>query len=135
MATGSTETLNVTLPSEMVNRLRVSASQTERRVDEVVAEAVDMTVAPCQRQIEEEAETLLRSLAALSDSDLERKAEDRLSRKEQSRLSALLSANGERKLTVQESEELEALMGRVQTLATEGVAARWILGRRRSGVK
>ena len=86
MSASATETLNVTLPAEMAQRIRTRARLSKNPTDDVVAEAIGLTVPPDLQQIEDEVQALFATLTALSDDELQRRAQYRLTPREQRRL-------------------------------------------------
>lgn len=105
----SQQTVHVDLPSELYERLRTIAEASNRPLQTVLVESLELLFADLSR----DADTLALSLERLSDEQLWAIVHRRLTWPDDVRLRALVSAGTQRALAAEEQAELESLIDQV----------------------
>jgi hypothetical protein len=123
----TTQELILSLPTDIVERIKQAASRRRQSASDVVSEILNLSLPPLSQRTQPPLRPLVEKLERLSLAEVERKANSWLEEKAQKRLSELLQYNKERELTEKETTELEALLDEVQANAMESAAAKWIL--------
>lgn len=101
--------LTVYLPEPVYERVKMTATATERSLEEVAEQLIALSVPPLEEDLPPDLRDALASLNLMSDDELWLIAQDQLTNHKQERFEALLDARTERDLTRDEEGEMYAL--------------------------
>jgi hypothetical protein len=130
MATAMRE-LTVRLPEEIAEMITQTATSRSQSPDEVVAEALRVSLQPLAQQATQQLNREIERLQNKTTKELESLLDVGLPDKEQERLSELLQFNRERELSPEEQAELKEFRRKIEAVATRKAATIWLLSRRK----
>ena len=130
MATAMRE-LTLRLPEEIAELITQTATARSQSPDEVVAEALKVSLQPLAQQATLQLNREITRLQNKTTKELESLLDVGLPDKEQERLSELLQFNRERELSPEEQAELKEFRSKIEAVATRKAATIWLLSRRK----
>jgi hypothetical protein len=130
MATAIRE-LTFRLPEEIAELITQTATSRSQSPDEVVAEALKVSLQPLAQQATQQLNREIESLQDKTTKELEALLNSGLPNKEQARLSELLQFNRERELSPEELAKLKEFRSKIEAIATRKAATIWLLSRRK----
>lgn len=98
------------LPEPLYERVKVTAEATDRSLEEVAEQVLDISFPPLEEDLPSQLRDALAALNTMSDDELWRIARSHLAEDKANRLEMLIDARKERVLTNEEGQELEALL-------------------------
>ena len=101
--------LTVYLPEPVYERVKVTATATERSLEEVAEQLIALAVPPLEEDLPPDLRDALASLNLMSDDELWQVARGQLADDKQERFQALIDTREERELTSDEEGELDSL--------------------------
>ena len=126
----SQQTVTVTLPEALYERVRETAAAMTRSVQEVLAESIALSLPPLERDLPPEIRSELGPLALSSDEELRKLSREPMAGDRQERLEALAERQKQEPLTDVERAELEDLMAQAQRFMLLRAEARRLLALR-----
>ena len=115
------------LPQDVVEMLQRAASLRHETPDEIVAEALRLSLQPLRKKALQNLKAQVLRQSVQGDAQRREHINVQLTAEEQLRLSALLTQNREEGLTDVEQTELQMLYDRIESVATEKAAAIYLL--------
>lgn len=122
--------LTVYLPEPVYERVKMTATATERSLEEVAEQLIALSVPPLEEGLPPDLRDALASLNLMSDDELWLIAQDQLTNHKQERFEALLDARTERDLTRDEEGEMYALSREADLIMLEKAESYRLLTRR-----
>ena len=101
--------LTVYLPEPVYERVKVTATATERSLEEVAEQLIALAVPPLEEDLPPDLRDALASLNLMSDDELWQVARGQLADDKQERFQALIDTREKRELTSDEEGELDSL--------------------------
>ena len=98
------------LPEPLYERVKVTAEATDRSLEEVAEQVLDISFPPLEEDLPSQLRDALAALNTMSDDELWRIARSHLAEDKADRLEMLINARKERVLPDEKGQELEALL-------------------------
>lgn len=127
MAANATQPITVHLPPDILRQINAAAKRRHVTPDRVIAEALGSLLPAESNEASRDVRIRTQRMLEESREELERKSNLRPPDRSAARLSELLAANGERKLSSSEERELDRLIEESERIALDSLAARWAL--------
>ncbi len=129
-ASSDAQEITLRLPSASIARLNAAVDSQHASPDSVVTELIDNHLPLLKREGETEFDRRVQEFSMLSEEQLQKHIEAKLTQPEQTRLSQLTAKNKQAALSEQEVQERETLLNRVEAVETMRAAAMWLLQQR-----
>ncbi len=124
------QTITVTLPNSVYERIRITARATSLTSEEVVKQSVILSLPAFETDIPQNMRSGLAKLSMLSDIQLLRVANSIMEESRQSRLEQLAESRKNRDLSASEQSELDTLMDEARQIMLRKAEARRHLAQR-----
>lgn len=124
------QTITVTLPDSVYNRIEMTAQAASLTTEEVIKQSVALLLPAFEADIPEHLRLSLAKLSLLNDMQLWKTANSVMKKSKQSRLEKLAEIRKSRELTHEEQSEMSGLMDEAQQLMLHKAEARRILSQR-----
>lgn len=124
------QTIMVTLPDSVYDRIEMTAQATSLTSEEVIKQSVALLLPAFEADIPEPTRLSLSKLSLLNDMQLWKTANSKMTKLKQSRLEKLAEIQKSRALTEKEQSEINDLMEEAQQLMLHKAEARRILSQR-----
>ncbi len=108
------QTVTLTLPEPLYERVRETAVASARSVQEILTQSIALSLPPLEKELPAAVRTELAGLAVMSDGELRRLAESPMTGDHQARLELLAEPNKKRPMREGEAAELDELMAEAQ---------------------
>lgn len=124
------QTVSITLPEALYERVCETAASMARSVQEVLAESIALSLPALEKELPPEIRAVLGPMALLSDEELGQLSRETLDHARQSRLEELAEHQKTRSLLEAERAELDDLIGQAQRIMLVRAEARRLLALR-----
>jgi hypothetical protein len=127
MGANAAQPITVHLPSDILRQINSAAKRRHVTPDRVIAEALGSLLPAENDASARDVRMRVQRMLQEPREELVRKSSAHLSKHSGARLTELLAANGERKLSPSEERELDSLIEESEQIALDSLAARWSL--------
>ncbi len=124
------ETLTITLPNTIYDRVKITAQATALTSEEVIKQSISLLLPAFESNISTSSRLKLSKFSLLSDVELWKKANSIMGSANQSRLEELAQLQKEKPLKKDEQTELDNLMAKAQRIMLSKAEARRVLAQR-----
>lgn len=124
------ETLTITLPNTIYDRVKITAQATALTSEEVIKQSISLLLPAFESNISTSSRLKLSKFSLLSDVELWKKANSIMGSANQSRLEELAQLQKEKPLNEDEQTELDNLMAKAQRIMLSKAEARRVLAQR-----
>ncbi len=124
------QTLTITLPNTIYDRVKITAQATALTSEEVIKQSISLLLPAFESNISTSSRLKLSKFSLLSDVELWKKANSIMGSANQSRLEELAQLQKEKPLKEDEQTELDNLMAKAQRIMLSKAEARRVLAQR-----